>query len=47
VDAIGQRDIPVITGGIVIATMIASILMLIIDILYVFIDPRIKVRYTG
>ncbi len=47
VDAIGQRDIPVITGGIIIATMIASILMLIIDILYVFIDPRIKVRYTG
>ncbi len=47
VDAISQRDIPVITGGIILITMITSILMLIIDVSYVFIDPRIKVRYVG
>lgn len=47
VDAIGQRDIPVVTGGIILATMLSSILMLIIDIAYAFIDPRIKARYAG
>jgi len=47
VDAIGQRDIPVVTGGIMLATILASVLMLIIDIAYAFIDPRIKARYTS
>lgn len=46
VDAIGQRDIPVVTGGIILATMLTAVLMLIVDIAYVFIDPRIKARYT-
>ena len=46
VEAIGQRDIPVVTGGIVLATMLASVLMLMIDIVYSFIDPRIKARYS-
>ena len=41
VDAIDQRDIPM-----VMTTMIVSIVNLLIDIVYAFVDPRIKSQYT-
>lgn len=41
-DAIGYRDYPVIQSGILIIAAIFVLINLIVDLLYVFIDPRIK-----
>ena len=46
VDAIDQRDIPMVTGALVMTTMIVSVVNLLIDIVYAFVDPRIKSQYT-
>ena len=46
VDAIDQRDIPMVKGALVMTTMIVSIVNLLIDIVYAFVDPRIKSQYT-
>ncbi len=46
VDSIGMRDIPMVTGCVIITTMIVSIVQLFVDILYSFIDPRIKAQYS-
>lgn len=46
IGAIGARDINLVTGGIIMTTMISSILTLLVDIIYGFVDPRIKARYT-
>lgn len=47
VDSIGMRDIPMVTGCVIISTMIVCIVQLLVDILYSFIDPRIKAQYTS
>ncbi|MFJ5716250.1 ABC transporter permease [Neobacillus sp. NPDC093127] len=41
-DAIGYRDYPVIQSGILIIAAIFVFINLIVDLLYVFVDPRIK-----
>jgi peptide/nickel transport system permease protein len=41
-DAIGYRDYPVIQSGILIIAGIFVLINLIVDLLYVFVDPRIK-----
>lgn len=41
-DAIGYRDYPVIQSGILIVAFIFVMINLIVDLLYSFIDPRIK-----
>ena len=41
-DAIGYRDYPVIQSGILIIAAIFVLINLVVDLLYVFIDPRIK-----
>jgi len=43
--AIGQRDWPVVIGGVIIIVVAVMIINLIIDISYAFLDPRI--RYGG
>ena len=43
--AIKNRDYPVIQGGVIIIAMAFSVINLIVDILYAFIDPRIKAQY--
>ena len=45
VTAIGQRDYPVIRGGVIYLCLIFSFVILLIDIIYAFIDPRIKAMY--
>lgn len=40
--AIGTRDIPVIQGGILLASFVFVIVNLLIDLLYGFLDPRIR-----
>lgn len=46
VDAIDQRDIPTVTGALVMTTLLVSIANLLIDIVYAYVDPRIKAQYT-
>lgn len=46
VDAIDQRDIPTVTGALVMTTLLVSIANLLVDIVYAYVDPRIKSQYT-
>jgi len=46
VDSIGNRDIPMVTGCVIISTMIVCVVQLAVDLLYSFIDPRIKGQYS-
>ncbi|POQ98507.1 peptide ABC transporter [Alkalispirochaeta sphaeroplastigenens] len=45
VDAIRQRDYPVVQGGVLLLALTFSIVNLFVDILYAYIDPRIKAQY--
>lgn len=44
---IKQKDVPVVTGGIIIFAIIFSLIMLAVDLSYAFVDPRIKAKYSG
>jgi len=43
IDAVSQRDFPVIQGAVIYLALIMVLVNLIVDISYSFIDPRIKV----
>ncbi|PHS36444.1 MAG: peptide ABC transporter [Alkaliphilus sp.] len=45
VDAIKQRDFPIVQGGVLFLAITFSFMNLLIDILYAFVDPRIKSQY--
>ncbi len=45
VDAINNRDLPVIRGGVVVLAVLFCFLILFVDLVYAFIDPRIKAQY--
>ncbi len=47
IDAVKSRDYPVIQGGVLLISLTFSIINLLVDILYAFIDPRIKSQYSG
>lgn len=42
--AIGNRDYPVIQSGILVIATIFVLINLLVDLLYAYIDPRIKYR---
>lgn len=42
VDSIGQRDLPLVQGGVMYIAAICVIIYLIVDVLYAVIDPRIR-----
>lgn len=46
VDGVSNRDIPVVCGCVTITTMLVTIVQLMVDILYAFLDPRIKEKYA-
>lgn len=46
VDAIKSKDTPMVMGCVITITVGVSIINLIVDILYGFIDPRIKAQYN-
>ena len=46
VDRINYKDEPVIIAGTIIIAITFTIIMLIVDVVYAFIDPRIKAKYT-
>jgi len=46
VDSINNRDTQMVTGAIILTTMLSSIVILLIDLAYAFVDPRIKARFS-
>ena len=47
VDAVMRRDVTVVCGCVILTTIIYVVLLLLVDILYAFVDPRIKSQYTS
>lgn len=45
VDSILRSDYTIVTGFIVMTTILVSLVLLLVDIIYAFIDPRIKAQY--
>ena len=45
-DSVSSRDVPMVTGGIILKTIIIGLILLAIDLLYALVDPRIKARYA-
>ena len=45
VDSIRRRDFPIIQGGVLFLAIVFSLVNLLVDILYAFIDPRVKSQY--
>lgn len=45
--AINSRDYPIVMGGVLLLGIIFSLIMLLVDIVYAFVDPRIKAQYEG
>ncbi len=45
-NSILQKDVPMVMGCAIFLTASVMLMMLVIDIVYAFIDPRIKARYT-
>ena len=45
VKSISSRDYPVIQGGVLYIAVVFSIVNLLVDILYAYVDPRIKTQY--
>ena len=46
VESISNKDIPSVLGSIVMLAILFSLVNLIVDILYSFLDPRIKSQYA-
>ena len=46
IDSINNRNYPVILGGVLLIAFAYGVINLIVDILYAFIDPRIKSQYS-
>lgn len=46
VDSLNMGDTPLVTGSIIMTTILLSIVLLLVDLLYAVVDPRIKAQYT-
>jgi peptide/nickel transport system permease protein len=47
IDAIRQRDTNTVTGCLIMTTIMISVIMLIVDIVYAYADPRLKAQYAA
>jgi peptide/nickel transport system permease protein len=47
VNGINTRDLPIVMAGIIVFTILFSLIILLVDVMYAFIDPRVKARYTS
>lgn len=45
-ESISKRDTPMVTGAIIMCSVLMVMVNLIVDIIYAFFDPRIKSQYT-
>ena len=46
-ESIDKRDIPMVTGSIILCCILMSIINLAVDLIYAFLDPRIKAQYSN
>ena len=46
-NGINNRDFPVIRGATIILALFSALSVLLMDIVYAYVDPRIKAQYTG
>ena len=46
VTAVRQKDTPVVMASIIFVAVVAGLMNLLVDILYTYIDPRVKTQYT-
>ncbi len=46
VEAVTQRDATLATGVIILTSIMYVLVQLVVDLLYAFVDPRIKAQYT-
>lgn len=46
INSVKRKDIPAVTGGTVFLAIIFSLILLVVDLLYAAVDPRIKARYA-
>ncbi|MGI6072587.1 MAG: ABC transporter permease [Lachnospiraceae bacterium] len=44
---IATRDRPIVQGSVVVLSILFSLIMLLVDMAFAFIDPRIKAQYAG
>lgn len=47
IQAINNRDYPVVEGAVIFLAIVFAICMLLVDLGYAFVDPRIKAQYAG
>ena len=47
VNAVNNRDYPVVQGGVILLAITFSIIMLLTDLLIAAVDPRVKAQITG
>lgn len=47
VDSIQKSDFEVVTGFVIMLAIFVSVILLIVDVLYAFLDPRIKAQYSA
>lgn len=47
IDSVQKNDYPVVTGFLILLSFFVSISLLIVDLIYAFLDPRIKAQYTN
>ena len=45
VDAIKARNYPVVQGGVLVIALAFCLVNLVVDILYAYVDPRIRSQY--
>lgn len=46
VDAISARNFPAVQGGVILIAFVASLITLLVDLLYTVVDPRVKSHFT-
>ncbi len=47
VNAVFNRDYPIVQAGAIFLAIVFSLIMLLVDLLFAFVDPRIKAQYEG
>jgi len=46
ITSIRLKDVPMVMGGTLVLAFLCAIIVMVVDILYAFIDPRIKAKYA-
>jgi peptide/nickel transport system permease protein len=44
VQAVSQRDLPIVQGSLVVATLIVALVNLLVDLAYGWLNPRIRLQ---